>query len=160
MNKVLILIIAVLFLPFQVQSQKLEKCKFSKESNVPKYKIGHWERNETDKSKGLLIFIGLKNSKIDEAGLISLAKHLEKVFCKENRASFWIFNDYRYAKYMPFDDTGSVREEGKRASIAGYNFDRSKNENNLLYNLNGFYNFGNTEKTKINLGEMRANNLR
>ena len=131
-------------------AQSFDRCKVEKNKEVPGYRIGKWERSTP---QNLLVFIGLRSKNVDEKGLRELAGRLEKEFCKENRVTFWIFDDLVWAIRGPFTDTGSFWEEGKKSSIAGYSFDRISGENSMEFRLDGNHGVTGFENKKLTFGK-------
>ena len=75
--------------------QKPIKCKVKGEkNNIPKYKIADtW--HSTPQSPGLLIFLSMKPEDFNETSVQSLARWVDRRYCKELKITVMIFDDRR-----------------------------------------------------------------
>jgi len=74
-----------------------------------KYRVGRTERG--GKAPTAIIQISVEPRHINGTDLVTLAKHLNKVFCNEPRMEVVIFDSYRYAlNFSPSDENPYYRQ--------------------------------------------------
>jgi hypothetical protein len=111
-----------------ISGQKLDKCRVNGDDDrVPKYQIGRTERT-SEGPPTLLVQISVEPQYINRNDLVALASQLKKVFCKEQRVDFVIFDAYRYARnFSPVEENPYYRQ-GLESMRGEYYFDRTTEE--------------------------------
>lgn len=135
--------------------QEPKKCRVEKTENIGfKYRVGLTERGGG--SLPVIIQISVEPRNINKTDLVALAKHLNKVFCKEQRMEVVIFDSYRYAANFSPSDENPYFLKGLDSMRGGYHLDRPKSEEFVEFTTvpNYFKNY--QDRVRIDIGKTSA----
>lgn len=100
----------------------------------------------------MIIQISVEPRNINGTDLATLAKHLNKVFCKEQRMEVVIFDSYRYALNFSPSDENPYYRQGLESMRGGYHLDRARGEEFMEFTTvpNYFKNYHSRMRIDIN----------
>lgn len=107
--------------------QEPKPCHVKKQDAITfKYRIGRTERGGGSLPVIIQISVGPRN--INAADLVNLAKHLNKIFCTEQKIDVAIFDSYRYAENFSPSDENPYFQKGLESMRGAYHLDRLTGE--------------------------------
>jgi hypothetical protein len=110
-----------------VLGQEPKRCPVKKQDAIGfKYRIGQTERGGG--SLPVIIQISVEPGNINETDLVTLAKHLNKVFFMEQKIDVVIFDSYRYAENFSPSDENPYFWKRLESMRGAYYLDRSTGE--------------------------------
>lgn len=134
-----------------VLGQEPEQCSVKKQDAIGfKYRIGLSERGGGNLP--VIIQISVEPRNINATDLVTLAEHLNKVFCKEQKFDVVIFDSYRYAANFSPSGENPYYLQGLESMRGGYYHDRSTGEEFVQFTTvpNYFKNYQNRIRIDIN----------
>lgn len=135
-----------------VPRQEPKRCPVKKPDDIGfKYRIGQTERGGG--SLPVIIQISVEPRNINETDLIILAKHLNKVFCNEQKIDVAIFDSYRYALNFSPSDENPYFSKGLESMHGAYHLDRSTGEEYVEFTTLPNYFKNKQNRVRIDLSE-------
>jgi hypothetical protein len=135
-----------------VLGQEPKPCPVKKQDAITvKYRIGRTERGGG--TLPVIFQISVEPRNINAADLVTLAKHLNRVFCKEQKIDVAIFDSYRYAENFSPSDENPFFRKGLESMRGAYHLDRSTGEEFVEFTTVPNYFKNKQNRVRIEIGK-------